>query len=84
MMLDSDNHWIKNSKGEIINENREIVIGNHVWICSKCILLKGCSIGDNCVVKCHSLVCKDYSKIRNSIIKSEKIIENISWGNNEN
>lgn len=38
---------------------KPIHIGNHVWIGSKCIILKGVTIGDNAVIAAGTIVTKD-------------------------
>ena len=38
---------------------KPIFIGNHVWICNKCDILKGSVIGDHCVVGYSSLCTKE-------------------------
>lgn len=38
---------------------KPIHIGNHVWIGSKCIILKGVTIGDNSVIAAGTIVTKD-------------------------
>lgn len=54
--LDTDYHPIFNLKGEKINGDREIVIGNNVWIGCNAIVLKGSYIGDYIVIGAGSLV----------------------------
>ncbi len=42
LFIDSDFHTIIDDEtGMIINENRDIVIGDHVWFGSRCTVLKG-------------------------------------------
>ena len=50
LVMDSDEHPVYNKEGERINEDRPIVVGNHVWIGCKSILLKGAEIPDNSVL----------------------------------
>ena len=50
LVMDSDEHPVYNKEGERINEDRPIVVGNHVWIGCKSILLKGAEIPDNTVL----------------------------------
>lgn len=56
-IMDSDAH-------EIINEGykktKPIVIGNHVWIGSGAMILKGVSIGDGTVIAAGSIVTHDF------------------------
>ena len=39
-----------------------VVIGNNVWIGNNCILLKGCSVGDNSVIAAGSIVTKKFGE----------------------
>lgn len=63
----SDGHTIYDSSvDEVLNAGKNITIGNHVWICMKCILLKGAVIADNCIVGASSVVTGNLS-VPNSI-----------------
>lgn len=55
-IYDSDHHPIYNENGEIANPARDVVIGNHVWIGLKCIVLRGSNIGDGAIVAAGSVV----------------------------
>jgi acetyltransferase-like isoleucine patch superfamily enzyme len=78
-LLDSDNHQIFNESGLRINDDRNITIGKHVWICAKCMILKGGIIGDGCVVGAGTTITKNYSQTTNSIIVNGKIKNGIIW-----
>ena len=74
---DSDVH-------ELVRDNyiktSPIIIGNHVWIGTNCIILKGVTIGDGCVIAAGSTVNKDIPA--NSLIAGNpaKVIKsNINW-----
>lgn len=63
VIRDSDGHKIYhlNSDGTKICEKenaKEVKIGNHVWICNKCDILKGVTIPSDCVVAYGSLCTK--------------------------
>ena len=79
---DSDGHNILNiNNNEILNPNKSIEIGNHVWIGSYVDILKGASINDNSIIGFKSLVTKKYTE-KNVIIAGSpaKIIKtNINW-----
>jgi len=53
---DSDNHDILNSAHE---KTKPVKIGNHVWIGTNVIVLKGVTIGDGAVIAAGSVVNKD-------------------------
>lgn len=80
-LIDGDGHTIYDSTGKKMNENRQIKIGNHVWIAAKCTCLKGCSIADDCVVGFGSILSKQYNCVGSLIIGAPgKTIKNqIRW-----
>ena len=57
IIRDSDGHSISYSNKRQ-NLDDKIVIGDHVWICSKCSILKGFRIGNDSVVAYGSLCTK--------------------------
>ena len=55
----SDSHPIyDNDTEELINKDKEVNIGNHVWLAANCKILKGCVIEDGSVIGAHSIVTK--------------------------
>ncbi len=56
IMLDYDHHDILNEQGIHTNPPGPIVIGDHVWLASKCTILKGSKIGDGAVISANSVV----------------------------
>lgn len=77
---DSDGHKIY--KNEKLKENqKEVSIGDHVWIASYADILKGVKIGNNNVVSYRSLVTKSF--VGHNILiggcPAEIIQENINW-----
>lgn len=46
LLMDTDFHPCINEQNQIINPPKPIVIGNHVWIGCRCIILKGVGIPD--------------------------------------
>ena len=82
LFMDTDFHKIKNKeKNNIINEPKEIYIGNNVWIGCRNIILKGSEISNNCVIGSDSLINKKFNR-DNVLIAGNpgKILkENIIW-----
>jgi acetyltransferase-like isoleucine patch superfamily enzyme len=78
----SDAHIILDKKKrKILNRNKDILIGDHVWIGMNATILKGVYICDNSVVGANSVVAKRY-KEGNVIIAGnpERIVKkNIEW-----
>lgn len=54
-IMDTDHHTIVGT----MSEPQPIRIGNHVWIGTKAIILKGVTIGDGAVIAAGSVVNKD-------------------------
>lgn len=78
LITDSDAHKIIAENGDIINPNKEILIGNNVWIAANTTILKGSAISDNTVVASNSLVNKKFTNSSCIIGGSPaKVIKNI-------
>lgn len=52
--MDGDGHFLNGRK-----DDQEIIIGNHVWIGSRVMVLKGVKIGDGAIVAAGSIVTHD-------------------------
>ena len=75
VIRDSDVHHIKGT-----NNSAPIIIGNHCWIGTNVIILKGVSIGDNSVVGAGSVVTHDIPPNCAVAGNPARIIkENIDW-----
>lgn len=60
---------------------QDVIIGNHVWIMSRCIILKGSYLADGCAVAANSLVNKQFRE-QNVLIggtPAKVMKENIRW-----
>lgn len=63
-----DSHSIiDDASGKRINPSETVIIGDHVWIGSQVILLKGTQIPSNCIVGSGSVVTKHFDE-QNTII----------------
>ena len=56
LVMDTDEHPLYNKVNERINPDKAILVGNHVWIGCKCVLLKGAVVPDNTVVAAGTLL----------------------------
>ena len=77
IIRDTDAHKIDDGKHE---ERKEVVIGNHVWIGTRAIIMKGVHIGDGAVIAAGAIVTKDVPP--NSIvagIPAKVIKNNVRW-----
>lgn len=82
LFMDSDLHSIYNCSdlNNEINKNKEIYIGNHVWIGCECLILKGSIISDNAVIAARSTITNKTNFKESSIITTSKIIkDDIYW-----
>ena len=80
LITDNDGHSLLDENGNITNEPKPIVIGNHVWIGQGCAILKGVTIGDGAVVAAHSVVTKDVPP--RSLVAgnpARMVRENVKW-----
>ena len=64
----TDGHKIYDKDKNLINQNKDVKIGNHVWICRGATMLKGSGIGDECVLGNSSMLTKDYSNYTHCIL----------------
>lgn len=56
LVMDSDTHNIYDKEGKRINEDREIVFGDKIWIGCRSTILKGSKLPSGCVIGACSLV----------------------------
>lgn len=54
-IMDTDLHYIYDESGKQINTEKDIHIGNDVWIGENSTILKGTYIEDNCIIAAHSI-----------------------------
>lgn len=77
-----DGHAIysKNSK-KPINDNKDIIIGNHVWVAADALILKGAKVSDNSIVGIKSVVTKSFDDTNVILagIPAKVVKTDISW-----
>jgi acetyltransferase-like isoleucine patch superfamily enzyme len=72
---DSDVHTI-----QCTDRTKPIKIGNHVWIGTNCVILKGVTIGDGAVIAAGSVVNRDIpSKALVGGVPAKVLRENVNW-----
>lgn len=81
----SDYHGIYDrNTGERVNCDKDVIIGEHVWIGLRTIILKGTCIANGCVIGAGSVLTGNYAE-ENAIIVGNKgrvINENVVWSEN--
>lgn len=77
----TDYHGIYNSQGKRINADKDILIGNYVWIGLGTKILKGTEVADGCVIGAGSILSGLYPKENVIIVGNPaKIIkEQVFW-----
>ncbi len=81
LLMDTDSHPIRNQNNNIINTNRQIIVGENVWIGCRTVILKGAEIVKNSIVAANSTVNKVFTE-KNVVIvgATAKIIKrDIVW-----
>lgn len=59
MSHDYTNSVFIRKHNDFINSSGKVTIGNNIYFGLNCTVLKGVTIGDNCIIGAHSLVTKD-------------------------
>ncbi len=80
--MDTDFHQITDKDNVVLNENREVCLGNKVWIGCRSLVLKGTCIGNHCVIGANSFLNKafegDHLMIGGNPAKILK--QGVDWG----
>lgn len=77
IIRDTDAHSILDGKHK---KDRPIIIGNHVWIGTRAIIMKGVTIGDGAIIAAGAIVTKNVPS--NTVVAgvpAKVIRENIKW-----
>lgn len=78
LVMDSDTHAIIDEIGKRMNQDKEIIFEDRVWIGNGCMILKGTHVPNNCVIGARSVIvgCKfdDHTIIVGNPAKSIKKI----------
>lgn len=82
LLRNNDGHKILDSEGNVTNPPRDVTLQDHVWLCERCSILKGVTIGSDSVIAFGAVVTKDCPP--NSIMAGNParvVKENINWLN---
>jgi acetyltransferase-like isoleucine patch superfamily enzyme len=83
LIMDTDFHAIRDLENKQLNKNKEVVLGNNVWVGCRATILKGSIIPSHSVVGANSVVNSKF-EIRNSIYTgnpARMIKTDIKWTN---
>ena len=76
----TDSHSILNSEGERINHDKDIKIGDRVWITREVVVLKGSIIGSDSVIGIRSIVNKEIPANSLAVGNPARVVQkNITW-----
>jgi len=81
MVCTTDFHRVYDEERAILNQNRSVRIGKHVWVGQKAYICKGVELGDNVVVGACSVVTKSFAHGNCVIVGNPGSIrkDNIQW-----
>ena len=81
LIMDTDFHKIMDNTNNVINEDKEIIFGNNVWIGCRTTILKGTYINDNIVIGATSCLVGKYNGSNQIICGNPAKIHknNITW-----
>lgn len=76
-----DSHSILNEKKERINCSKDVVIGNHVWVGQRAIILKAARVGDDCIVGAASVLTgNEYASNTVIVGQPDKVVKcDVNW-----
>jgi acetyltransferase-like isoleucine patch superfamily enzyme len=81
IIMDTDHHQIYDEDGICINQDKEVILGNNVWIGARSFILKGSHINDGCIVGANTTITKSYDEKKAIIAGSPaRIVKHlVSW-----
>lgn len=81
LIMDTDLHKVYDENNNYVNPNKEILIGNKVWVGCRCTILKGTTLTNGIVVAAGSLINKTFFD-QNTVLAGNpaKVVKNdINW-----
>lgn len=82
-LYDTERNKVLNSVESIPNEKKRVVIGNHVWVGLRTVILNGCNIGDGSMIGAVSVVKRRCSNNCMLAGNPAKVLrKNIAWSRN--
>lgn len=79
-IFDSDHHPVFNNEGKRINDAKEVIIEDNVWIGLKSTIMKGAHINTGTVISAHSLVSGEIpGGCIVATVPARPVMKDISW-----
>ena len=79
-IFDSDHHPIFNANGDRINEAKDIIIHDHVWMGLRSTIMKGANIGEGCMIGANSIVASEIPPhVMVATPPGRPVMKDISW-----
>lgn len=79
IIRDTDGHQILDESGNLINPNKGIVFGRHVWLGCRNIVLKGVQVPSNTIIGAGGLITKCLKESNGIYVSNNLIRNNINW-----
>lgn len=78
-----DSHSVTDLEGNRINQSKNIVINDHVWIGNRAVIGKGVEVGKNCIVAANAVVTNSFKESNVVIggVPARIIKKDINWLN---
>ena len=84
VIMDTDSHVILDSEGGLMNPNKEVVVGNHVWVGCRNTILKGSNIPNGCIIGSGSIITKNLGSPYSIYIGNKLLKEGVNWTRGRN
>ncbi|MBR1578185.1 MAG: hypothetical protein IJ653_06350 [Bacteroidales bacterium] len=84
VIMDTDAHVMFDADGVFLNPNKEVVIGDNVWVGCRNTILKGAHVPDGCVLGSGGTVTKILDKPRSIYLGNTLLKENVIWSRSRN
>lgn len=80
-VMDTDWHCIIDDGGAVLNRDSEVVVGDHVWIGSRVLLMKGARIARDSIVAAGSVVTRGtyHANVILAGVPAREIRQGVSW-----
>lgn len=76
-----DSHSVLDMDGRRINASEDITIGNHVWVGTKVLCLKGATVGDRSIIGAGALATRSFTEPNCSLagVPAKVVRTNVDW-----